>query len=275
MIEFFAAAGPRLMLDESSVLDIGSLLVGSTEMAPGRAIPDDGDPRIDHSLQGFLFTCGPDHIRHPEPMAGGRGTYPLHGSFASHPAEIILNERRGRDAECRARVTVSCADGNRAELERQWRIDGMTGEVHLRDRLTNTSDVAFPPMLMYHMNVAASLFDDAVMLSGAMLEGGGFPWRFGKPGGDIFCVPAGFGGSAELRLGPIRAIGGLTLTVRFRTETLPFLQVWRNQTAPADVLGIEPVSHRWMGRAELEKAGELTTFAPGESREYGLSFAFV
>ena len=128
---------------------------------------------------------------------------------------------------------------------------------------------------MYHMNLGATHFDDGVRLEGAMLDGGGFPWAFGEGDGGVFCVPAGKGGWAEVRLGPIAAIGGKTLVVRFRTDTLPFLQVWRNQAAPAHVLGIEPVSHRWEPRAKLSELGELIDLEPGESREYGLSFAFV
>ena len=92
MMDFSAAKGPKLTLDESSVLDIGACIVEGNNLAPGRAIPDDGDPRIDHSLEGFLFTCGPDHIRHPELMPDsfeGR-RYPLHGSLSSHPAICLV-----------------------------------------------------------------------------------------------------------------------------------------------------------------------------------------
>jgi len=277
MMEFKALRGPRLTLDPGSVLDIWACVVEGVDLAPGRAIPDDGDPRIDHSLEGFLFTCGPDHIRHPEPIGEGRGTYPLHGSFSSHPAEILSFGTVEGNAEARAVVSVRLADGGSARLERSWRVDGASGEVHLVDRVVNTGDAPFPAMLMYHMNIGARHFDDGVRLEGAMLEGGGFPWAFGADPGGVFCVPAVKEGEpwAEVRLGPIRAIGGKTLRVRFRTDTLPFLQVWRNQQAPANVLGIEPVSHRWEPRSELARRGELSPLTPGESRDYALSFAFV
>jgi hypothetical protein len=67
-------------LDEESALDIGSCRVDGVEIAPGSAVPDDGDARILHAVGGLLFTCGPDHIRHPEPIEGETGRrYPLHG----------------------------------------------------------------------------------------------------------------------------------------------------------------------------------------------------
>lgn len=274
-----AAQGPKLFLDPSSVLDIGSMIVNGTDIAPGRAIPDDGDPRIDHSLEGFLFTCGPDHIRHPEPIQGDRQgrRYPLHGSFSAHPAEILFWDAQGEDAECKARIPVDTADGGQAVLERHWRIDGSSGEVCLSDRVINVGATPFARVHMYHMNIGAWLFDDHVRLSGKMLEGGGLPWNFGEEPGGVFCVPAAVPGEewAEVMLGPIAALGGVTLKVRFRTEGLPHLQVWRNQKAPAHVLGIEPVSHRWVSREELKKSGELKMLKPRESAEYSLRFCFV
>ncbi|RWX78513.1 DUF4432 family protein [Neorhizobium lilium] len=276
---FSAEVGPRLFLDPSSVLDIGGCFIGDIDLAPGRAIPDDGDPRIDHSLEGFLFTCGPDHIRHPEPIAGrsdGR-TYPLHGSFSSHPADILFWDAQEGSAECHARVAVTMATGEPAQLDRHWRIDPATGEVCLLDTLTNTGTRPFSPVHMYHMNIGAWLFDDNVRLSGRMLEGGKLPWNFGPEPGSVFCVPAAREGEswAEVALGPIAAVGGLTLRAKFRTDTLPYLQIWRNQQAPAHVLGIEPVSHRLAGREELTRKGELKILKPGDSIEYGLKFLFA
>lgn len=278
MREFKAGKSPTLFLDETSVFDIGPCLVDGVNIAPQRAIPDDGDPRIDHSLEGFLFTCGPDHIRHPEAIEGDAASrkYPLHGSFSSHSAEIVTWDVSGNNALAVARVPVTSADGGSALLERQWRIDGDSGEVGLDDRVTNTSDRARPTFLMYHMNVAAKLFDDAVRLESASFEDGGFGWRFGEEPGSVFCVPAqGRDGWAELKLGPIASAGGRTLKVAFRADTLPYLQMWRNQRDPANVLGIEPVSHRWVGRAELKDAGEFNMLAPGESRTYALRFSIL
>jgi hypothetical protein len=279
MIEFAAAKGPKLRLDPGSVMDIGACVVDGNDLAPGRAIPDDGDPRIDHSLEGFLFTCGPDHIRHRQPIPGRTdgAVYPLHGSFSSHPAKVLFTSFESGNAECRADVEVNTVDGQTARLERHWRIDGATGEVRLDDRVVNTSDKPMPAFLMYHMNIGGKWFDDGVRLTGRMLENGGFPWTFGEELGGIFCVPAPAtdGEWAEVALGPIAAVGGKTLKVRIRSETLPYLQVWRNQRTPAHVLGIEPVSHRWVSRAELEEAGEFTILQPGESRSYALRFVFA
>lgn len=267
----------RLDLTPQSALDVAGAVFSGVDLAPGPAIPSDGDPRIDRALPGFLFTCGPDHIRHPVPVEGaadGR-LYPLHGSLSSHPARDILFEEDEGEAVCEGRVAVALAHGGAAELGRRWRADRRTGHITLDDRITNTGAGAWPPFAMYHINFGTGLFDDETRLTGAMLPGGSLPWRFDEGDMTIFCVPAAETaehGWAEIAVGPIVALGGRSMHIRFRTDTLPYLQVWRNQSPGCAVLGIEPVSHRLAARAELIAAGEAPDFSPGESVGYALDF---
>ncbi|MCG5476591.1 MAG: DUF4432 domain-containing protein, partial [Sinorhizobium fredii] len=82
-----SGADSHILFDRASALDIAAFVTAGIDLSPGDAIPSDGDSRIDRALAGFLFTCGPDHIRHPEPVEGrDDGTrYPLHGSLAGTP----------------------------------------------------------------------------------------------------------------------------------------------------------------------------------------------
>lgn len=274
MLEFYAARGPKLMLDETSVLDIGACFINGVDITPGPAVPDDGDARISHSVQGFMFTCGPDHIRHPELIEGQKALrYPLHGSFAASAAKVTMFEIGTLSSRAEAEVPVLLANGGSALLKRRWEIDGESGEVSLNDTLVNSGDAPFAPMIMYHMNIGARHFDDAVKLSGAMFDPPETGWEFGDGDGLVFCVPAGEG-LAQMALGPIAAAGGTTLTVSFETEELPYLQMWRNQKRPAHVLGIEPATHDWKPRTELARDGAMLTLEPGETRHFGLKFQF-
>ncbi|MCO6185609.1 DUF4432 family protein [Rhizobium sp. L1K21] len=274
MLEFYAQRGPKLMLDETSVFDIGACFVHGVDIAPGPAVPDDGDARIRHSVQGFLFTCGPDHIRHPEPIKGQNDEkYPLHGSFSASPAHVTLFELGDQMSQAEAEVLVTLAAGGRALLKRRWVIDGDSGVVALSDELSNIGAAPFAPMWMYHMNIGAKHFDEKVKLSGAMFEPSEMDWTFGAGDGHVFCVPAGKG-QARLSLGPMAAVKNTTLHVGFDTAELPYLQMWRNQKRPAHVLGIEPVSHDWKSRGELAEDGAMGQLQPGEMRRYGLQFSF-
>jgi hypothetical protein len=268
--------GLRFELDEASALDIGSCRVDGVEIAPGNAVPDDGDPRILHAVSGFLFTCGPDHIRHPEPVTNSPGKrYPLHGSMSGNRPEIVSDEEKHGTRIVVAKVAVAMAQGGEAEILRRWQVYLASGEVAVEDRITNIGSDPFPPMLMYHMNIGAHLFDGETRLKGASFEKGGIGWRFGEGDGHVFCVPAvAEEGRAHVALGPIRAIGGKSLHVWFATDTIPHLQMWRNEAGHCNVVGIEPVSHPWKSRAELETMGLMEVLAPGQSRLYRLGFAF-
>lgn len=267
----------RLELTPQSVLDVGSAIFHGVDLAPGSAVPSDGDPRIDKALPGFLFTCGPDHIRHPVPIEGAAdgGRYPLHGSLSSNPAGDILIEEDEGEVVCEARVTAELAHGGTAALARRWRADRRTGHITLDDVVTNAGETSWPRFGMYHINFGTGLFDENTRLTGAMLPGGSLPWRFDEGDMRIFCVPAAETakhGWAEIAVGPIAALGGRSMHIRFRTDSLPYLQVWRNQSPGSAVLGIEPVSHRLAPREELIAAGEAPDFTPGESAGYGLAF---
>ncbi|MCD1632423.1 DUF4432 family protein [Martelella mediterranea] len=277
MIDFSIPDGPSFQLDPTSVLDIGGCVVAGVDIAPKRAIPDDGDPRIDHSLEGFLFTCGPEHIRHPEPVEGEEGRfYPLHGSASANAAVVKSLETGPAGAECIAAIPVKTANGGEMLIERRWTLEAATGELTLADTVINRSDRALPIMVMYHINFGAKHFDDGVRLESASLPEGALPWRFGEGDHGIFCVPAARGedGWSTTRLGPIAALGGRSFTLSVDTATLPYLQVWRNQEAPAHILGIEPVSHRWTSRRKLAEAGELEPVAPGGSKRFSLKIRF-
>jgi hypothetical protein len=204
-----------LLLDPASALDVAAMVVDGIDLSPGSAVPSDGDPRIDHALQGFLFTCGPDHIRHPEPirpsglegLAGNDGLYPLHGSLCGTPVADLVAETDG----CVATVEIDLADGGRARLTRRWTIRAERIAVHLEDRIENIGSTPFAPLWMYHLNIAGHLFDDATWMTGAMIADGGQGWMFGDGASAHVCLPADGGDRwAHLRVGPFSA-----LSVRF------------------------------------------------------------
>lgn len=267
-------SGLEVELDPGSVLDLRGVRAGGVDFAPGLEIVDDGDARIWHSLQGFLFTCGPDHIRHPDDFEKGIGRYPIHGSVAGHPATLIYYA----SDRARAEIPVRLVEGGEALIEREWRI-GADGWVELRDRVVNMGDEPFASMTMYHMNIGCRLLGPETRLEGAMFENGGMAWEFFDDPGGVFCVPAApfadAAGLAHVRLGPVASAGGLSLDLRFDTQTLPYLQMWRARRAGVNVMGIEPCTHRWESRAVLREAGEIIDLARGDSREFSLAFRFV
>ncbi|OAP38360.1 DUF4432 domain-containing protein [Sinorhizobium glycinis] len=264
----------HLLFDRSSALDIAAFVTAGIDLSPGDAIPSDGDARIDRALAGFLFTCGPDHIRHPEPVEG-RGDhvcYPLHGSLSGTP--VTRAEMSPDGLRCSAFTEVDLACGGRAAIERVWQVDENGHGVMLKDRVVNIGASAFAPMMMYHMNIAGRLVGDETRIESLSLEDGSLAWRFGEGQSAHFCLPAFAGADrwSEVSLCSLPGLRGRSLHVRFRADTLPFLQMWRCQRGGADVISIEPASHRLARRTELSARGELDFMEPGQSRNYALAF---
>lgn len=264
----------HLLFDRSSALDIAAFVVDGTDLSPGSAIPSDGDARIDHALAGFLFTCGPDHIRHPEPVEGRDGgrRYPLHGSLVGTP--VIRAETSADGTRCAALTEVELACGGNAAVERRWYVSENGQSVMLEDRVANIGASAFAPMMMYHMNIGGRLLGPETHIVSPSLESGSLPWQFAEGESAHFCIPAvGEEGWSEVSLTSLPGLGGRRLAVRFRMDTLPFLQMWRCQRGRANVISIEPASHRLAKRVELAASRELGVIEPGQSRTYALGFA--
>ncbi|WDZ75315.1 DUF4432 family protein [Ensifer adhaerens] len=267
----------HVLFDRLSALDIAAFVVDGVDLSPGAAIPSDGDPRIDRALAGFLFTCGPDHIRHPEAIEGGAegARYPLHGSLAG--SAVSHTEMASDGTACTATIAVALADGGQARIERRWRIDAGRHEVVLEDRVVNAGTSAFPPMMMYHLNIGGRLLGTDTRIVSTSLEGGECAWRFGNGESAHFCLPAttGADGWSDVTLAGLAGLGGRNLQVRFRADTLPFLQMWRCQRGEADVISIEPVSHRIARRPDLAAAEELIPLLPGDARDYAIAFSVL
>ncbi|MGE6785166.1 DUF4432 family protein [Ensifer adhaerens] len=265
----------HVLFDRLSALDIAAFVVDGVDLSPGAAIPSDGDPRIDRALAGFLFTCGPEHIRHPEPIEGGAdgACYPLHGSLAGTAVSETAMASDG--TACTATIVVALAGGGQARVERRWRIDAARHEVVLEDRVVNSGTSAFPPIMMYHLNIAGRLLGPDTRIVSASLAGGASAWRFGDGESAHFCLPAVIGsdGWSDVMLAGLAGLAGRNLKVRFRADTLPFLQMWRCQRGEANVISIEPVSHRIAKRPELAAAGELIPLQPGEAQSYAIAFS--
>ena len=63
---------------------------------------------------------------------------------------------------------------------------------------------------------------------------------------------------------------GLSLTIRYRKDELPYLWQWRNFKERAYVMGVEPGNAHMHGRAYNREHGTLPILATGERREYTL-----
>jgi hypothetical protein len=238
---------------------------------------------------GLVATCGLDAFGSPSEDEGQ--TFPLHGRASSLQAEHV--SRDGRWTEdgdyeivVSGRIRQARLFAENLELHRTISCRVSTGSLTLHDVVTNLGPREQPHMILYHVNLGWPLLDDGALLkvpSRQVLprdqdaEAGLATWSsFGAPSPrypeqvfrhDLTDVTE----DVEVRLD--NPALGLGLAISFSTSQLPHLFQWKMLESGSYVLGVEPANCPVIeGRAQARAQGVLPRLAPGESREYRLSF---
>ncbi|WP_417522648.1 aldose 1-epimerase family protein [Marinovum sp.] len=255
----------------------------------------DGGQGYLRGLNGFLSTCGFDHIRQPEqappydlPLYPGREiAYPLHGHGAQQPARLIGHGLSETDETpmlwCEGEVIQSMTFGGALRLRRRIEMPLGGKDLRIRDRVDNIGPHPAPSMMLYHFNLGFPLVDAESVIDpgpGAAL------WHstphdprspFGPPAdsyqSEISVHRPEAPGPAKCRL--INPDRGLALTISFDTRTLPCLQLLRLRGAGYYMVGIEPCTTVHRSRAAAQEAGELPVLAPGEARDFAVDISLV
>lgn len=214
--------------------------------------------RFSGGFGGFLNTCGFDHIRQP---AGGR---PLHGSAPFTPARLLAHGEDWDAAEpmlfCEGEVVVWSHAGLGHRLRR--RIEAPIGGASLtiRDRVEIVGPQGAPILALYHFNLGYPLIGAGAEIR---LEGGTIAGPLAAP--EQAPAPpvlhATTSQTATCRVSGAQA----SIDFRWRSDTLPWLQLWRDLRPGSGALSVEPCT---TGRA-ADGANEVSEpLQPGE----GLSF---
>ncbi|SHM38450.1 protein of unknown function [Cyclobacterium lianum] len=244
---------------------------------------------------GLLTSCGLSHVGGPE--ADEQGKRGLHGKISNQPAEILEIKQPDLihgdlDMHITGVVRESSVFGPHLVLKRT--ISGTLGDACLTisDEVTNTSNVACPHMLLYHVNFGWPLIDEG---SRIVWKG---KWRAadGDPKNRIFndendfrrCPPPrkdhdGFGEDVAFIEPEVESDGlchagifnpalGFALRMRFDRKQLPWLINWQHWGKNEYVTALEPGTHPPIGQRRAREEGSLIMLQPGEKRNYKLCF---
>ncbi len=238
---------------------------------------------------GLLTTCGLNAFG---PPGNDRwGTWGQHGRINHLPAQEIGHEVRwdGDTGTLHLWGTIYEYEmfGEMLRLERRWSIELGSSRLLLHDRVSNDGGSASPHMMLYHCNAGYPLLDARSELQVTSSEvtprddvarAGLAHWnKGGEPAADfaeqvfVHRPVAISDGLAEVTFGnPELAV---TLAIRFDVAELPAFFNWRMLGVKTYVMGMEPANCPTIeGRIAANAAGTLPFLAPGETREYHLSF---
>jgi len=272
--------------------------IGLVYHAPGGiAHPSYHDPSGSEWLRvffgGLLTTCGLTYFG--DPGRDGAEELGLHGRYSSLPARQVCDLSRWegdeRILELTGTVEESVLFGDKLELTRSITTRLGARSLRIRDTVRNIGPRTSPFTILYHVNAGFPLLDDTSELLVASRAVEPYDDAAARAIEDvrIFTPPdreavgldylhtmaADTGGFARAALVNRGLAGGLGLSLRFSTSTLPFLNEWKMLNEVDYVLGIEPVNAKIVNRSILRAEGRLPMIEPGEVREMDIEIGVL
>lgn len=274
-LAFSTGGGLDFWVTTDRALDIGTLSWRGRQLgwqspagfrSPSLPLPG-GDRGLGFNggFGGFLNTCGLDHVRQP------RDGRVLHGQLPFTPARLIASGEDWEAAEpllyCEGEVVQWRYGGEGYRLRR--RIEAPIGGASIRilDTVENIGVEPAPLAILYHFNlgfpgVAAGT---TIALDGRPVAG---PLAMPEPGPVAPAIVHASTGKdiAHCRiLTPTGDGNALDMEFRWRNDTLPYLQLWRDLRPNCGVVSVEPCS---VGRCADGGNEPAAPLGPGESTSF-------
>lgn len=234
---------------------------------------------------GLLTTCGTTTLG--SPGQDGDEELGLHGRATVTPARQVCDRSRWEGDEYvieLSGILEECAlfaDKIRLTRTIRTRLGGRSLLIH--DVAENFGYQTSPFTLLYHINPGFPLLDASSELHLTAAESTPCDAQSARGMEQMLRFSAPVPGFAEENyLHRMRAAadgwavaaminreleGGLGLWLRFRTDTLPYLNEWKMMGQGDYVVGIEPCNAPCANRAVLREMGLLPLLEPGEQRE--------
>ncbi|MBM3700713.1 MAG: DUF4432 family protein [Actinobacteria bacterium] len=286
----------RILIDRG--MDISDLRFNSVPLAWKSSVKETSPAYYDKEgfewlrtfYGGLLITCGLTYAGAPNNDNGEE--LGLHGMIANIAAENINidNGWEGNNYILTIKGTVrqSKVFFENLELKRKITVPMDEAKIIIHDSIENLSSRTTPLMIIYHMNFGFPLLDGTSYILGA--QGKPYPItdeaakniddfsKFAEPLKDfsehVFChdIPAGSDGYSNIALvnEGFNSGQGLGILLKYKKETLPYLNQWKQAGCGEYVLGLEPANCKTYGRKLAREKGELEFIEPGEVKDYKL-----
>jgi hypothetical protein len=267
MLAFSTGGGLDFWVTAGRTLDIATISYRGTQMAwqsPtgfGKPNASFGKRSFASAFGGFLNTCGFEHIRQPA------GDNPLHGTAPFMPARIIAY---GEDwygptpiLFCEGEVIVWSSTASGYRLRRRIEAPIGSASLRIRDSIEVIGAESARIYALYHFNVGFPLHRDGTKIS---LNGksvlGPLPQHE-----ESVATPSLHALVGDKSICRVNGAGGSTIEFRWKTDSLPWLQLWRDLRPGRGVLSIEPCS------AGLNIDGgneDVAKTPPGQSKHFDI-----
>ncbi len=230
---------------------------------------------------GLLTTCGLRNIG--APCTDGEEFLPQHGRLSNIPAYHV-NIREdwlddGRFAvSVSGKIRESRVFGENLVLTRTITLYMGDNRIHVHDEVENEGFEESPLMLLYHINLGYPLLTEDAVLTTNCTD----IWAENELAiadldiSTVFDPPTpSYMERCFFRNAPVNAVAtvandklGMSVSVAFSGNQLPYLTEWKQMGEQEYVLGIEPGTYIPCPRPEARERGKLMTIAPQETRTF-------
>ncbi|MFZ4213540.1 aldose 1-epimerase family protein [Pantoea endophytica] len=254
---------------------------------PLHSVDAEGGVGFYRNFDGFLVTCGLDHIGGARTEDGERYIHkhrsqvfhPLHGRISGQRAHIS-----GYGIDWQAKVPVIWAEavvrqsavfGENLVLKRRITLDVWGETVHVSDRVENQGFRPTPHAILYHLNFGYPFLNEGTHISGDIDTGhaAAFNMEAKQPENDYrdhyLDVPVTADGlCATVSLTSDTPVGTVRASICYPRESLPAFGLWRAFQSGVYALSIEPARRFDAGNPTAE--GNVTLEA-GDATYYGIT----
>ena len=250
-------------------------------------------------LEGFnewMVRCGLEFAGHPgaDEFVTNTGDIAtmdltLHGKIGNIPAsavEVLVDSQPPYRIRVRGTVYEKFFFGPKLKLVSE--ISVVPGEATFRidDHVTNEGALDQEFQIIYHTNFGTPLLGEGARLHVAAqqiapmndhaIQGiDGYATYEGPTAGfieQVYLIEPYADGEGMSGAVLQSATGDRAASMRWSTEQLPYLTIWKNTAATADgyVTGVEPATGYPFNRSVERAAGRLPTLTPGQTRRFTL-----
>jgi galactose mutarotase-like enzyme len=230
---------------------------------------------------GLLTTCGLTYLG--APVKDGEEQLGLHGRYSTISARQVadLSEWVGDEYHIRLKGITEEGHifGDKLRVEREISSVSTQNIISIKDTVTNVGYKTSPYTILYHMNFGYPLLCEyselvidpvtTIPMTPYAEEGLGEFRRFIKPLANcqeqVYYHTMKADSRGEARVSLLNKKLGISLTIKYNTDQLPYFTEWKMMGMGEYVLGLEPGNVHAKNRVKLKEENILPYLRAGES----------
>lgn len=252
---------------------------------------EEGTKTLRSFIPGLLTTCGLTYYGVPDKNEDGRTG--LHGRISNIPGEEISINKNLKDDEpyisVSGKIRQASFFGEYIIMERKIKSLLGKNKIVIKDSITNEGFEKQPFMILYHVNFGYPFLDEGAEIIAPIdkvipstehaKKGIEEHYKVEKPQmgykEKVYYLDLIPGRDGSVTIGMINKKLGFGVYEKFNKEEFPRFIQWKQMGKGYYVMGLEPCTNYFEGRAQEREKGRLEYIKPGETKDFELELGII